>query len=330
MRLSLSGLDSLKRKKTAEPSNEKPREAKSTNSKTEKKPVSKKKILIVVFSVLLLTFSSIFIYFFYIQKNFGSMAQIETSDALPFDKSKYEDGVFVGNVVVYWADLERKYNLLYPSTPENWSNLANWKNVLNQVNADAILQNEATRQGLFESADNSKLDPIKINRARNHFNTKGKEYVSGEVITIWFNNGTVPNMGLDEAEKLALDFITQVRAKIISNELTIKAGGDLIATNFRLADIDPSYQANAYSKFTYISPDQKVFHDDFMNKKLWELNSGEVSEVIKGHDFDADSKYDAFYAVIKVNEKTTRSEFPFSSADHLVRKRILEGYKLEL
>ena len=61
-----------------------------------------------------------------------------------------------------------------------------------------------------------------------------------------------------------------------------------------------------------------------------DLKSGEMSEIMIGHDFKADAKYEAYYAILKINEKTSQSEFPFKSSEQIIRKRILEGYKIEL
>jgi len=334
MRLSIFGFDPLAKKSNPVIS----KDTKVVVPNEIKKPVKKsffkfallKNKLVVLFIACLLTFVSLIIYVS-VNKGFGGdKVVLESYDGLPFNKSKFEQGVFVGNVTVHWEDLLRRYEILYDNSPENWSNLANWKNVLNQVNSEAILQNEGARKGLFESKDNSTLDPIKVNRARNYFDSKGKEYISGEAITVWFYNEQVPSIGLVPAKETALKFISDVRSKILSNEITMKSAGDLISSNFSLSSIVPAYQSNAYMKFTYISPDQSVFHDDYLDKTMWDLKAGETSEILTGHDYSGDAKFEAFFIVLKISEKTSSKEFPFKSSDQIIRKRILEGYKLEL
>lgn len=335
MRLSIFGFDPLNKPENKKP-NTKPVETNQFVSskvpavkKTPKLGLFKNKGLVLLILAALIFFS--LLGYVYINKGFNTKIEsTKNYDGLPFDKTKYEHGIFVGNVTVYWEDLLRKYNLLYDSNPENWSNLANWKNVINKVTEDAILQNEGVKTNLFAGEDSSRLDPIKITRARNYFDTKGKEYLSGEAITVWFYNDKIPEMGLDPAKKITFDLISEVRSKILANSITMKDGADLISSDFKLSEIDPAYQANAYLKFTYISPEDRVFHDDYVDKLLRDIEVGEVSEVITGHDFKDDSKYDAFYIVLKVNEKTSKEKFPFKSSENVIRKRILEGYKLEL
>ena len=335
MRLSIFGFEPTSKKtapSVAKEANVLP--PKNAKGQTKKNFLNKfsffrnKLVILLIFSALLLI--AVVCYIFLTGGFMFNKVTPEEYDGLPFDKSKYEQGVFVGNVVVHWEDLLRRYELLYDNSPENWSNLANWKNVLNQVNSDAILQNEGARKGLYDSKDNSKIDPLKVTRARNYFDSKGKEYLSGEVITVWFYDENIPSMELEPAKKITYDFMSEVRAKVLSNELTMKGAGDLIASNFKLAEIDPAYQANAYLRFTYISPEQSVFHDDYIDKKMRDLKSGEMSEIMIGHDFKADAKYEAYYAILKINEKTSQSEFPFKSSEQIIRKRILEGYKIEL
>jgi len=165
MRLSIFGFDPLAKKSNPVIS----KDTKVVVPNEIKKPVKKsffkfallKNKLVVLFIACLLTFVSLIIYVS-VNKGFGGdKVVLESYDGLPFNKSKFEQGVFVGNVTVHWEDLLRRYEILYDNSPENWSNLANWKNVLNQVNSEAILQNEGARKGLFESKDNSTLDPIK-------------------------------------------------------------------------------------------------------------------------------------------------------------------------
>ena len=73
----------------------------------------------------------------------------------------------------------------------------------------------------------------------------------------------------------------------------------------------------------------KIFRDKFvdtlLDKNLWELEKGEVSEILTGRDFGGNHWYDAYYTVIKVNDKKIAE---FDSVEELIEARRRQGLKL--
>lgn len=269
---------------------------------------------------------------FLIQRNKTELQQFpvdtDTEQNLPFNRSAF-DNLYVGQVRVTLKDVERKFNLKYEDTPENVQNIENWKQALLKANEDAILQNEGIQQGLYDTnQDLSILDPDKVNTASDYFDTKGKRYISGETVTLWYFNTMEPPIGKENAKKIALQRISDLNQKVKSGELTMQEAAQNIKDDTALAQVDPSHINNAYARFSYISPNKSFYHDDRINQLMWQAQIGEVSDVINGYDFSGNEEYDAYYTFFVVNEKN--SESPYSSSQDLIQQKLNGNYRLEL
>jgi len=242
------------------------------------------------------------------------------SDVLP------QEGYKVGEINITKQDIKERYRLLYPGDPEEIAKTENLTTVVDQLTRSAILQNEGAKAGLFENTSDGRIDPHKVNEAEEYFDTKGTTYISGEMFTIWFYNTDPPAIGVEFARQKALDIITNLHQRVVSGELTMKQAGDIIAGRTDLVAIDFAYNWNAYADFSYIHPDEKVINDPELDKKLWELEEGEISEVLLGKDFNGTEWYPAYYKVIKINEKRQTDH---DNLEQLIEARQKEGQKLK-
>ena len=288
---------------------------------------SRKLFLIFLFCFLLLI---VFSYLFLFKSKDVLVKQSEVVYSLklatvPDQISKiFINGYKIGAIDLTLSDLEKEFKLMFEYTPENTSDIKKWNDAILNLNNKAIIQNEGLKVGLFTQ---TVLDPAKVNQARDYINKVGKIYVSGEFISIWFLNVNEPSIGVPSAKKIALDKINLLRQRIISKEITPKQAGEEIRNDSSLALIDNAYQSNAYRKFESIGINQPIFTDTLINKRMWELNVGETSEVLTARDFSKDGPYDAYFIVITLNDKNNSG---YNSLDDLIKMRKTEGLEIKL
>lgn len=233
----------------------------------------------------------------------------------------------VGEINITKQDIKERYELLYPDDSEEVAKTENWQTAIDQLSRSAILQNEGVKVGLFTNTPDGRIDPKKVNEAEKYFNTKGTTYISGEMFTIWFYNTDPPAIGVEFAKQKALEIITGLQQRVASGELSMKQAGDIIASRTDLVAIDFAYNWNAYAEFLYIHPGEKVINDPELDKKLWELEEGGISEVLIGKDFNGTEWYPAYFKVIRINEKR---QTDYDNLEQLIEARQREGQKLEL
>ncbi|MEO0087860.1 MAG: hypothetical protein ABIK90_07285 [candidate division WOR-3 bacterium] len=244
----------------------------------------------------------------------------------PFKTEILEKGYHIGKVLVNLEDLEKKFKLYFSDSGR--SDINNWEKIASILTEEAILINEGIKEGIIPSSENY-IYPPNVNKARDYFETEGTTYISGEVISIWFYNMNPPKMGVETAKKKVYPIINNLRERIINNEITMKQAGEIIAQTEELKEIDPAYKTNAYTNFSYIKPDQQIFNDPHLNQIIWNLNEEELSKILIGKDFSLsnNSWYEAFYVLIKINEKKIKK---FENIESLINNRINEGLKIEI
>ena len=107
----------------------------------------------------------------------------------------------------------------------------------------------------------------------------------------------------------------------------MKEAGSKITARKELEAIDPSYQTNAYLEFSSLKTTQQVINDPLLNDQIWKLNAGEISPVLTGRDFNGKDWYDAYFVIIKVNEKKTSQ---VDGLEDLIKSRMQEGEIINL
>lgn len=247
----------------------------------------------------------------------------------PFEITRFTQGYKIGNTTVYLADLEKRYTLYYPSLASSRSELANWQKIADLVSADAIVLSEAVEESILQIRDTTGINPVKVNIARQHFTKKGTSYVSGEMVTVWFYNTEIPKMGIASAKQKTRSVIEELHKDVNAGRLTMKQAADKISYQYELAEIDNAYQTNAFVKFEYAKPGQKVIHDPQINEKLYTLPHGLVSEILTGRDYNSNTQtwYDAYYTFFKITEK---KQAEFDTIEQLIDQRMKEGLKIIL
>ncbi|GIW63707.1 MAG: hypothetical protein KatS3mg091_509 [Patescibacteria group bacterium] len=251
----------------------------------------------------------------------------EIDKIYPFSAGKVADGIQVGAVRVYLEDINQRFKYSYQNTVENRKDPEKWQAVFDGLTDEIILQNEAVRKGIVFYSDN-KFTPARANFAREYFETKGTTYLSGEAISVWFYNIEPPAMGVEKAKEITRPFIEDLRNQIASGSLTMKQAGEKIKANKSLFEIDEAYEWNAHQEFLYLKKDHKYFHDDILNDYIWKMEEGQLSPVLIGRDFAPEfGWYEAYYIVIKINEKKIQE---FDSVEELIEARKKEGLVLKI
>jgi len=256
------------------------------------------------------------------QKEINQSNTVFSSKPSSFLKKEYR----LGDVIVRDKDLEERFSLYYPNTPEALGDMRNWQHIASILTDEAIILNEAIKKGIVSSNEKF-LDPKKIELGRKYFEKEGTSYISGEVISVWFYNTKPPPMGVEAAKAKTQALIEKLREKVAKEGISMKQAGEIIASSSQLEEIDFAYKTNAYFTFDFIKPNQKVFNDPDLNKILWQFKEGEVSSVLIGKDFAPSGWYEAYFVVIKISSKKIQE---FDDINKLIEKRKKEGLKIIL
>lgn len=244
----------------------------------------------------------------------------------------------VGNETLYGRDLNYYMFLLQFETYVSSEALTDADvdqglNVL--INHSLILQ-KAEELGLTTLSNNVYNDPKKNFTDRNRLVTKMLpkvepyviETIEAEVISIWFRNNIVP-VSVEEGKKIAKAKIDDLWERIDSEKITMKEAGDIIiADNEIETKVDPAADGNAYASFTAQRDGFPAFNSDELNRQLWSLGEGQMTNVITVTNAIADPEFEGeeiFFAIIKVNKRTLGEGF--GSTDDYFEKAADEAVK---
>ena len=257
------------------------------------------------------------------QKEINQSNTVFSSKPSSFLKKEYR----LGDVIVRDKDLEERFSLYYPNTPEALGDMRNWQHIASILTDEAIILNEAVKKGVI-SQKQIFFNPKEVNLARSYFETEGTSYISFEMITIWFlNDVRPPQMEVKVAREKARAFIDNLRKRVVKGEISMKQAGEIIASSPELEKIDVAYQNNAYVSFIFVKPTTQVIIDPDLYKAVWRLNEGEVSEILIGKNPAVPKWIESYFAVVKVNKKKMQE---FDDVNQLIEKRKKEGLKIVL
>jgi hypothetical protein len=222
----------------------------------------------------------------------------------------------VGDEFLYEEDLNYELTF-YPA--ENDGDVQ--RLLLDKMIEDSLILQGARDEGLVE------LD-------RTIFNSPDKDYVKrietvldlrdridekatvleGTVLAIWFHNSVPAPMGYDQGKTVAMEEMTKIQREMKAGTLTAAAAAARIRANAALAQVDPSYRANASFDFA-VSDNQKITYSKDVDARIYRLNQGDVSEIIVGKDLDPRSgrQIDAVYMVAQVTKRGTSDITSFES-----------------
>jgi uncharacterized protein (UPF0212 family) len=231
-----------------------------------------------------------------------------TSETQPAKMSPQSGAIMkVGNEYIYDTDLN--YELTYYP--------ANDPEAAREIIIDKMIEDSVILQGA--AADKM------ITLDSTIFNSKNKDYakriervdklkdqidgnattLAGKVISIWFNNMGAGSLGYDAAKQLAFNEISRIQKDLKDKRVTMDQAGYQIKNNTSLAQVDTSYKANAIFDFM-VSENQKITYNPDIDKQIYALNEGDVSNVLVGKDLDpkTNTQIDSVYFVAQISRRS--------------------------
>jgi len=206
--------------------------------------------------------------------------------------------------------------------------------IVDEAISDSVIIQQAIKQNLLTSSaeffDNSNknytLRNEKINLAKAALSDKLVEKISGEAISIWFNNDIVP-VSVQTGKDLALKKMQDLQQKIKSGQMTMAQAGETIKKDTEIGKkIDPAYANNAYDTFTNIEKGSGPFSLDNLNEEAWSLGDGQMSDVVIGKAASSSGEMvEDLYMIIKVNKRI--GENTADNTDQLVKDLIDQSPK---
>ena len=136
------------------------------------------------------------------------------------------------------------------------------------------------------------------------------DQVAGGVVSIWFHNMVIPEIGLERAKQIAFEKITSLRERVAKKEITIQQAGDIVKNDSSLSQVDVAYKNNAFVPFTQDKGERITVDGDF-NDLIWKTAAGEVTPVHLGHNINGFNNQDeeAFYAFAQVSTKIETGQY---------------------
>lgn len=233
-------------------------------------------------------------------------------------------GVFakVGDEYLYEADLN--YELAYYPT----SNDGTAEDILTKkLIDDSIILQGAAEEGLIKLDNTIYNSPDKDYQKRIDTVMDLKEkldqkatVLEGSVIAIWFHNMQPGSVGYEKGKQIASTEISRLQKAVKDGSITMLQAGTQLKNNAQLAQVDPSYRANAYFEFA-VSDNQKITYSPTIDQQIYQLNKGDVSAVLTGKDRDPETNamIDAVYMVAQVTDRGTSNVTSYEN--WLVEKR---------
>lgn len=285
-------------------------------------PTNSKKRLLLFIALIVIVLITVLAVIYYFQK----IRPMPTSQNLsPTEIASQQIVAKVGDEYLYQKDLNYQINTFYPSssTDSAMKQEATTKSLDKLINDSIILQ-EAQKNKLTIAPKEAYNNPNKNIFLRNQaiasatakLSDQFVSRISGEEVSIWFNNGSYPppKMGVDAAKKFALEKMQAIFADLKSGKITFAEAGNQIKNDKSLINVDRSYQTNAYSVFKDKAQNLPIFNDPNINNVIWTLRPGEISNILTANDFhngDPSKPYEALFKVIKVTDKVTSAATDF-------------------
>lgn len=218
----------------------------------------------------------------------------------------------IGKETLYGNDLNYlfiiyKFNEYVSAQPIPAETLNEVVNILMQ---DSTLLQEAEKNGLLalsedffnNSSKNYALRNKNIALAKNSLSDKLVEKISGEAVSIWFNNTIVP-ISVEEGKKLAKEKIQPIYDQLKAGEITFDQASQMIIADSEIGEkIDPDYVGNAYMVFEDVEIQPGPFVSENLNQEARSLGVGQISSIVIGESND-ETKTELLFMIIKINER---------------------------
>lgn len=222
----------------------------------------------------------------------------------------------IGEEIIYGADLSDIINSRYPKSTVIGKTVEEVKKrALNDALEDTILLQEEKKSGgidlvppIFDAPEKNYVLRRKIIEEIKNKRLESQEKISGAFISIWYHNVRLPDIPLADAQQLALSKIQKIYDDIKSGKITFETGGQMVKNDTTLAQIDKNYRGNAYYEFNDKISENPVFVYPDLENRLWKLNEGEMSEIIKHPPppVSLGKEEEEFFGIIYVSKRTNK------------------------
>jgi hypothetical protein len=219
----------------------------------------------------------------------------------------------VGQESIYQKDLDYEISKSPRSEQQNQDNINSLKDklindsiTLQQAEKDKLIKNESK---FYNSISKDYLLRIKtVDNVKNILDARA-ERIQGNIVTIWFHNLVIPQMGIEKAKVIVKNKIDLIYSDVKSNKITIAQAVNKIKTDTSLKEIDSAYAANAEYKFNAVYGD-KITIDKEFDDSLWLLKQGELTAVqeLKGTNMKQNSTEGVLYAFGIVEQRTNSGD----------------------
>lgn len=139
-----------------------------------------------------------------------------------------------------------------------------------------------------------------------------KNTIEGNIVTIWFFNGTAGAVGYERGREIANQKITALHTNVTGKKMTMQQAGDAIRADSSLASVDRSYKVNASRTFKGTSTDAITIDPNF-DAVIRKLKPGEITPVFLAKSTDPDTKevLDSLYMFAQVTKNSSGSSVTF-------------------
>lgn len=264
--------------------------------------------LFIVFVIVILLAVPLVMYFLQ-QKGAGPETKKQT-EATTLDTVIAK----VGNETIYQRDLETERSY-YPGPKTEELD----KKLLEKIVTDSIVLQAAQTErvtSLDSSVFNSPTkDYLKRTEAvqtiEKRINDQA-EAISGQIISMWILNEE-PAIGYEKARQIVSSKITALYNEVKAGRLTMEQAADKIKKDATLAQIDPSYERNAWYEFRNVLKNEPITFDDTFNAMLWNLTNGELTQLylVKEEQSSQGALRDQMYMFGTVTQRIGRESKDF-------------------
>ncbi|MEI6533384.1 MAG: hypothetical protein WCO06_06100 [Candidatus Roizmanbacteria bacterium] len=180
---------------------------------------------------------------------------------------------------------QRNYEYYAQAYPKESLDANTKELIMDAITNDSILLQGASEDGFANVDDtifNSKnLDPLKrikmVSTIKKLIQNQ-EDTITGAVIVIWFYNEWIGPKGYDANKSIAYQKIVALHNAVKKKKMTIQQAGEAIVNDSTLAEIDKAYKINAIKNFT-VNRDTSITIITDLDRELWKLNEGEVSNI---------------------------------------------------
>ena len=274
--------------------------------------MERKKLLLLITIVLLAVFSSYLVFIKGKKESLTKKGSLPSPTLTPPSLEK-QLTMRIGNDSFSQEDLEYLASIYQPN--KNLSELTvDEKEYLEDLALERSLVIQEAQKREVVSVDETLFAPNKDWNDYNRTYEEAKQAIIAQEeqitvagIFIYFYNQFPPEMGVERAKELARKKMEELRERLIKGEISLKQAGEIIANDTSLAEIDPIYDANAYSEFNKRNKTRQIVGGITSqdNNLLWSLDVGDYSPIILGFESGNEvAPNEAYWAIFQVTSKT--------------------------